>query len=52
MHEKDNTIQEMREKYDEDISLLKEAILDMQQLLKNPLKLAELSQSTGLETLG
>jgi hypothetical protein len=32
------------EKKDNDIALLKEAMLDMQQLLKNPEKLAEISQ--------
>ncbi|MGC1932999.1 MAG: site-specific integrase [Candidatus Nitrosopolaris sp.] len=34
-----------REKYDTDIALLKEAMLDMQQLLKNPEKLAEVSRA-------
>jgi hypothetical protein len=33
----------MKEKYDADIELLKNAISDMQQLLKNPIKLAEIS---------
>lgn len=35
----------LREKYDTDISLLKEAMLDMQQLLRNPEKLAEISRA-------
>jgi integrase len=36
--------QALRERYDNDITLLKEAIYDMQQLLKHPEKLAELSK--------
>jgi hypothetical protein len=43
--QKDDSIQSMKEKYDTDIALLKEAISDMQQLLRNPSKLAEISQS-------
>lgn len=45
LSEKDKEIQQLRNKYDTDIVLLKEAISDMQQLLKNPQKLAEVSQS-------
>lgn len=45
LQEKDDTIQSMREKYDTDIALLKDAISDMQQLLKNPQKL-EISKAT------
>jgi hypothetical protein len=45
--EKDREIAALREKYDTDIALLKEAMLDMQQLLKNPEKLAELSKISG-----
>jgi hypothetical protein len=36
-------VAKMKKKYDTDIALLKEAIVDMQQLLKNPKKL-EISQ--------
>src|ERR671914_490819 len=39
MQEKDKEIQDLRQKYDMDIKLLKEAITDMQQLLKSPEKL-------------
>jgi hypothetical protein len=39
--EKDSEIQAMREKYDTDIALLKDAISDMQQLLKNPARLVD-----------
>lgn len=42
--EKDSEMQAMKIKYDTDIHMLKEAIVDMQQLLKNPEKLAEISQ--------
>ena len=45
LSEKDEVINSMKEKYDTDIAVLKEAILDMQQLLKNPTKLAELSKA-------
>jgi hypothetical protein len=45
LQEKDNELHTLREKYDTDIELLKNAISDMQQLLKNPTKLAELSQA-------
>ena len=37
--QQDEAIQSMKEKYDSDITLLKDAISDMQQLLKNPEKL-------------
>ena len=43
--EKDSEMQAMKIKYDTDIHMLKEAIVDMQQLLKNPEKLAEISQA-------
>jgi integrase/recombinase XerD len=36
----------IEQKYDKDIALLKEAMRDMQQLLKNPEKLAEISRAT------
>lgn len=49
LQEKDKEIHTLREKYDTDIELLKNAISDMQQLLKNPSKLAELSQVSTLE---
>ena len=42
--QEDEKIKAIERKYDADIALLKEAILDMQQLLKNPEKLAELSK--------
>ena len=38
------------ENKDNDIALLKEAMLDMQKLLKNPEKLAELSKISILES--
>jgi hypothetical protein len=41
---KESEVQRLQEKYDADIALLKEAMLDMQKLLKNPQKLAELSK--------
>jgi hypothetical protein len=50
LQEKDEAIQSMKEKYDTDITLLKEAITDMRQLLKNPAKLAEISQASNQET--
>ena len=42
LREKDREIAGLKEKYDTDIALLKEAMLDMQQLLKNPEKVAEI----------
>jgi hypothetical protein len=39
------TIKSMKEKYDEEIALLKQAVSEMQQLLKNPQKLIEISHS-------
>jgi hypothetical protein len=45
LQEKDEAIQSMKEKYDTDIALLKDAISDMQQLLKNPEKLIEISKA-------
>jgi hypothetical protein len=45
LQEKDEAIQSMKEKYDTDIALLKDAISDMQQLLKNPQKLIEISKA-------
>ena len=44
LQEKDKEIQSIRQKYDTDILLLKNAISDMQDLLRNPKKLAELIQ--------
>jgi len=46
LQEKDKELHTLREKYDTDIELLKNAISDMQQILKNPTKVAELSQTT------
>lgn len=45
LKEKDEIINSMKERYDLDISLLKEAISDMQMLLKNPSRLIEISKS-------
>ena len=45
LQEKDEAIQSMKDKYDSDIALLKDAISDMQQLLKNPQKLMEISKA-------
>ncbi len=42
LEEKDKQIKSMKAKYDEDIALLKNAVTDMQQLLKNPQKLVDL----------
>jgi hypothetical protein len=42
LSEKETEIQSIRKKYDGDIALLKDAIHDMQQLLRNPRKLFEL----------
>ncbi len=41
--ENDEQIQLMKEKYDEELRILKETILDMQQLIKHPKRLIELS---------
>jgi integrase len=46
LQEKDRQIAGLKEKYDTDIALLKQAMLDMQQLLKNPEKLADISRAT------
>jgi hypothetical protein len=48
--EKEDSLREMREKYDSEITLLKDAIFDMQQLLKNPEKLSEISKISIPET--
>jgi integrase len=45
LSEKDREIAGLKQKYDADIALLKEAMLDMQQLLKSPDKLAEISRA-------
>jgi integrase len=45
LQEKDREIAGLREKYDTDIALLKNQMLDLQQLLKNPEKLAEISRA-------
>jgi integrase len=45
LQKKDREIAGLKEKYDSDIALLKEAMLDLQQLLKNPEKLAEISRA-------
>jgi hypothetical protein len=49
LSEKDGEIAGLKQKYDADIALLKEAMLDMQQLLKNPEKLAEVSRAANPE---
>jgi tetrahydromethanopterin S-methyltransferase subunit A len=46
LDEKDETIMSMKEKYDSDIALLKEAITDMQQLLRNPKQLQKITRTT------
>lgn len=46
LKEKDEIINSMKERYDVDISLLKEAICDMQLLLKNPSRLIEICKSS------
>jgi integrase len=51
LREKDREIAGLKEKYDADIALLKETVLDMQQLLRNPEKLAEISRATKQEIL-
>ena len=43
--EKDKQLVDMSEKYDTDIALLKDAIFDMQQLLKNPEKLLGITKT-------
>jgi integrase/recombinase XerD len=43
--QKESEVQTLRKKYDADIALLKEAMSDMQQLLKNPTKLVEIASS-------
>jgi hypothetical protein len=50
--EKDEIINSMMTKYDTDIALLKEAMLDMQQLLRNPERLAELTNPPIQEEAG
>jgi hypothetical protein len=45
LSEREIEIAGLKEKYDKDSALLKEAMLDLQQLLKNPEKLAELSRT-------
>ena len=49
--QKESEVKRLQEKYDADIALLKEAMLDMQQLLKNPERLAELSRAAKPEIL-
>jgi hypothetical protein len=44
-------IQNMKGKYDSDIALLKDAIYDMQQLLKDPEKLAEIAKLSNQEAV-
>lgn len=41
-NESDEQIKSMKSQYDEEIALLKGAVIDMQKLLKNPQKLMEL----------
>jgi hypothetical protein len=43
LDEKDRQLKEISEKYESDIALPKDAIYDMQQLLKNPQKLFQIS---------
>lgn len=44
LEEKDRQLKEISERYDADIALLKDAIHDMQQLLKNPEKLFQIAK--------
>jgi hypothetical protein len=46
LEEKDEQLTAMSEKYDTDIELLKDAIKEMQQLLKNPERLMAISKAT------
>jgi hypothetical protein len=48
--QKESEVQTLQEKYDADIALLKEAMLDMQRLIKNPEKLAEISRTAKQES--
>jgi hypothetical protein len=48
LEEKDRQMKEMSERYDSDIALLKDAIYDMQQLLKNPHRLFDISKDGAL----
>jgi integrase/recombinase XerD len=47
--QKESEVKRLQERYDADIALLKEAMLDMQQLLKNPEKWAEISRAAKQE---
>jgi hypothetical protein len=51
LQEKEEQIQNMKGKYDNDIELLKDAIYDMQQLLKDPEKLAEIAKLSNLKAV-
>ena len=51
LQEKEEQIQNMKGKYDTDIALLKDAIYDMQQLLKDPEKLAEIEKISNLKAV-
>ena len=42
LQEKDDQLNAMKETYDTELKILKEAILDMQELMKYPRKLSEL----------
>ena len=44
LEEKDEQLTAMSEKYDTDIALLKDAIKDMQEFLRNPERLAEIAK--------
>lgn len=50
LQEKDKEIHTLREKYDTDIELLKNAIADMQQLLKSPERLVEINKAAAAAT--
>ena len=50
LSEKEKEIHSIREKYDEDIAFLKDAIHDLQRLLKNPERLLEISKSSSDST--
>jgi len=51
LSEKDGEIAGLKEKYDADIALLKEAMSDMQQILRNPDKLAQISRAAKPESI-
>jgi len=49
--QEDDKFKAIERKYDTDIALLKEAMLDMQQLIRNPDKLAQISMAAKPESI-